>query len=109
MHDPTILRTNPTAIFPGIRVGGIRFRTRFAGAGLVAVACVLTCSMTASAQQAAGIAGVVRDTSGAVVPGVSVEAASPALIEKVRTAVTDAKAATTSSTCGLAPTASRSR
>jgi hypothetical protein len=31
----------------------------------------------------------VRDTSGAVLPGVSVEAASPALIEKVRTAITD--------------------
>src|SRR5262249_48899747 len=35
------------------------------------------------------IAGVVRDASGAVVPGVTVEASSPALIEKVRTAVTD--------------------
>jgi len=35
------------------------------------------------------IAGVARDTSGAVLPGVSVEATSPALIEKVRTAVTD--------------------
>jgi hypothetical protein len=42
------------------------------------------------AQQAAsGIAGVVRDASGAVLPGVTVEAASPALIEKVRTVVTD--------------------
>jgi predicted membrane protein len=30
------------------------------------------------------IVGVVRDTSGAVLPGVTVEAASPALIEKVR-------------------------
>ena len=30
-----------------------------------------------------------RDTSGAVLPGVAVEASSPALIEKVRTAVTD--------------------
>ena len=37
----------------------------------------------------ATLAGVVRDTSGAVLPGVTVEAASPALIEKVRTAVTD--------------------
>jgi hypothetical protein len=35
------------------------------------------------------IAGVVRDTTGAVLPGVTVEAASPALIEKVRVAVTD--------------------
>jgi hypothetical protein len=37
----------------------------------------------------ASITGVVRDTSGAVLPGVTVEAASDALIEKVRTAVTD--------------------
>src|SRR5438128_7278070 len=35
------------------------------------------------------IVGIVRDTSGAVIPGVSVEAASPALIEKARTAVSD--------------------
>src|SRR5688500_17102569 len=43
------------------------------------------------AQSAASgsIAGVVRDASGAVLPGATVEAASPALIEKVRTAVTD--------------------
>jgi iron complex outermembrane receptor protein len=37
----------------------------------------------------ATLAGEVKDTSGAVLPGVTVEAASPALIEKVRTAVTD--------------------
>jgi len=37
----------------------------------------------------ASLAGAVKDTSGAVLPGVGVEAASPALIEKVRTAVTD--------------------
>ena len=36
------------------------------------------------------LAGMVRDSSGLVVPGVTVEAASPALIEKVRSAVTDA-------------------
>src|SRR5688572_32967762 len=35
------------------------------------------------------IAGVVRDASGAVLPGVTVEAASPVLIERVRTVVTD--------------------
>lgn len=35
------------------------------------------------------IAGVVRDTSGAVMPGVTVEARSPALIERVRTVATD--------------------
>jgi hypothetical protein len=46
----------------------------------------------ASAQtgtSSSAIAGVVKDTSGAVLPGVTVEAASPALIEKVRTVVTD--------------------
>src|SRR5204862_4472182 len=37
----------------------------------------------------ATISGVVRDASGAVLPGVTVEASSPVLIEKVRTAVTD--------------------
>src|SRR5262245_31191217 len=35
------------------------------------------------------LTGTVRDASGAVLPGVTVEAASPALIEKIRTAVTD--------------------
>ncbi len=35
------------------------------------------------------ITGVVKDASGAVLPGVTVEAASPALIERVRTVVTD--------------------
>lgn len=35
------------------------------------------------------IAGSVRDASGAVLPGVTVEASSPALIEKMRNAVTD--------------------
>jgi hypothetical protein len=37
----------------------------------------------------ASITGVVRDASGAVLPGVTVEASSPVLIEKVRTVVTD--------------------
>jgi len=37
----------------------------------------------------ASITGTVRDTSGAILPGVTVEAASPELIEKVRTATTD--------------------
>jgi len=40
-------------------------------------------------QQPGAIAGFVRDTSGAVLPGVSVEAASSVLIEKVRSVSTD--------------------
>lgn len=52
---------------------------------------VLLAPAMAHAQQASGIAGAVRDTSGAVLPGATVEAASPALIEKVRAAVTDSE------------------
>jgi hypothetical protein len=37
----------------------------------------------------ASLSGLVRDSSGAVLPGVTVEASSPVLIEKVRSAVTD--------------------
>src|SRR5258705_2091394 len=48
---------------------------------------VILAPATASAQ--AGIAGVVRDTTGAVMPGVTVEASSPALIEKTRVVVSD--------------------
>ena len=57
----------------------------------VAVAIIgLTGLPAPSAGQALGtIAGAVRDASGAVLPGVMVEASSPALIEKVRTVVTD--------------------
>src|SRR5436190_20152610 len=43
----------------------------------------------ASSAQEAGIAGVVKDNSGAVLPGVTVTAASPVLIEKQRVAITD--------------------
>src|SRR5204863_626472 len=45
----------------------------------------------ASAQSA--IAGVVKDTSGAVLPGVTVEAASDVLIEKSRSVTTDGQGA----------------
>ena len=50
---------------------------------------LLLTTLPATAAAQAIITGVVRDTSGAVLPGVTVEAASPALIEKVRTAITD--------------------
>ena len=59
--------------------------------GVTLALCTLLVPRAALAQQAAasGIAGVVKDASGAVLPGVTVEAASPALIEKVRTVITD--------------------
>ena len=55
--------------------------------GLMTLACVLALPAAARAQSA--IAGVVKDSSGAVLPGVTVEAASPALIEKTKVVVTD--------------------
>jgi hypothetical protein len=60
---------------------------RALGRYAAAIAVALLLPSVAYAQ--ASIAGVVKDTSGAVLPGVTVEAASPVLIEKVRTAVTD--------------------
>lgn len=54
---------------------------------LVLLACA-TCAPAGAFAQAT-IAGTVKDTSGAVLPGVTVEAASPELIEKVRTATSD--------------------
>ena len=55
--------------------------------GLICGVVVLTLPAAAAAQ--GSIAGSVRDTSGAVLPGVTVEASSAALIEKMRSAVTD--------------------
>jgi hypothetical protein len=60
---------------------------RSSGPLLVLVVSLLVPSM---AYAQAAITGVVRDASGAVLPGVTVEATSPALIEKVRSVVTDA-------------------
>ena len=59
---------------------------RLALVAAIAIAAVLIPSAVFAQ---AGVAGVVRDSSGAVLPGVTVEAASPALIEKVRSVVTD--------------------
>ena len=57
--------------------------------GFVAGGLLLVCASAVHAQSA--IAGVVRDSTGAVLPGVTVEASSPVLIERVRSAVTDAQ------------------
>jgi hypothetical protein len=55
------------------------------------VAFILACAvfLPALAFAQASITGSVKDATGAVLPGVTVEASSPALIEKTRTAVTD--------------------
>ena len=55
---------------------------------VVALAACLGAAPSIAYAQAA-IAGVVKDASGAVLPGVTVEASSPALIEKTRSAVSD--------------------
>src|ERR1051326_7457579 len=57
---------------------------------IAAVLFVIALPAIAFSQVAPSLAGVVKDTSGAVLPGVTVEAASPALIEKVRSVTTDA-------------------
>src|SRR5262245_35949728 len=57
------------------------------------VRCFLLFGLVAAVPRVAAaqaiLAGEVKDTTGAVLPGVTVEAASPALTEKVRTAITD--------------------
>src|SRR5206468_2907739 len=67
------------------RGGLMRSRWKVIGIALAA----LLCASYTWAQQAAGISGVVRDSSNAVLPGVTVEAASAALIERTRTVTTD--------------------
>jgi hypothetical protein len=54
-----------------------------------AMACAVLAIVPAAAYAQASITGVVKDPSGGVLPGVTVEASSPVLIEKVRAAVTD--------------------
>ena len=54
---------------------------------LIAIGALVVLPQRALAQSA--IAGVVKDATGAVLPGVTVEAASPALIEKVRAATSN--------------------
>jgi len=55
--------------------------------GTCVLACLVLSPSLALAQ--ASLAGVVRDPSGAVLPGATVEASSPVLIEKVRSVTTD--------------------
>src|SRR3989441_980937 len=59
-------------------------------ARLVVLSCLQLLPVILLAQADSGnVVGVVKDPSGAVLPGVSVEAASPALIERIRTVVSD--------------------
>jgi hypothetical protein len=58
---------------------------------LLCLACLAFTLFPAIVSAQSAMTGVVKDSSGGVLPGVTVEAASPALIEKVRTVVTDAQ------------------
>jgi hypothetical protein len=59
---------------------------RHVGVGVLVIAGLLLAPTVTSAQS---IGGTVTDATGNILPGVTVEARSPALIEQVRTAVTD--------------------
>ena len=64
-------------------------RTRIAR--LVMASSLALLLLPAAAWAQSSIAGVAKDASGAVLPGVQVDVRSPALIEQVRTAVTDSQ------------------
>jgi hypothetical protein len=60
---------------------------KIAMAAILGFGALVTAATTASAQSS--ISGVVRDATGAVLPGVNVEASSEVLIERARSATTD--------------------
>jgi len=62
---------------------------RHLGRAAIVAAIVFVFPMLAGAQVLGTVAGAVKDASGAVLPGVTVEVSSPALIERTRTATTD--------------------
>ena len=64
---------------------------RVSAKSLVTLAFLLLLTPVIAYAQAVGaqLTGTVRDASGAVLPGVTVEASSPALTEKVRSVVSD--------------------
>jgi len=68
----------------GVRWSGPMINKLFCVAAFLAMVCM---PGIASAQSA--ISGLVTDTSGGILPGVTVEAASDALIEKIRSVVSD--------------------
>src|SRR5436853_2496942 len=80
----------PRASFPRLDSSkeGVMVR-QSAAATVVTLLGLALLPATVSAQSA--IAGAVKDATGAVLPGTTVEASSPALIERVRTAVSDAQ------------------
>ena len=70
-----------------VREPSVSLRPR--GLGRAAVACFACVLFVPALAHAQAIGGTVTDSTGGVLPGVTVEARSPALIEQVRTSVTD--------------------
>ena len=85
---PEVLRSRVCSCEPG-RESGRRTRLTFRRVARLLGGFAAVLFLPASLYAQASIAGMVRDTSGAVLPGVTVEASSPALIEKVRSGVSD--------------------
>src|SRR5436309_3378112 len=81
-------RSAGESVLPSVALPRRRGVMRRLGALFVMVGAGIFLAPALAAAQAS-ISGTVKDASGAVLPGVTVEAASPALIEKVRTVVTD--------------------
>src|SRR5437764_380624 len=82
-------RSSIRATAPSLSAAGGHDMRRFALAAGLTIVSVVALASSVFAQERASIVGVVQDGSGAVMPGVTVEASSPALIEQVRSAVTD--------------------
>jgi hypothetical protein len=59
----------------------------------IVAGCLLGVALSSAASAQSAITGIVSDTSSAVMPGVTVEVASPALIEQTRTVVSDTNGA----------------
>ena len=60
-------------------------------AGVIGLIAPLALSMAVAAQTTSGIVGMITDSSGAVLPGVTVSAAGPALQVPSVVAITDSK------------------
>src|SRR6266508_2353354 len=86
-HQPRRSRFQPGRIRKKDRV---MISDCFRATALV-ISILLGPAVAAFAQATSTIAGTVTDTTGAVMPGVTVEARSPVLIEQVKTVVTDGK------------------
>ena len=77
--------------YPRISIEGVAMTSvlSWTRAGYLLIATGLTLLLPTVVRAQSAIAGQVTDSSGAVLPGVTVEAASGALIEGTRSAVTD--------------------